>query len=805
MTRDLLWAIRWLSKNPWFTAAVILILALGISANTAIFSIVDAVLLRPLPVQASARLLRVEETSAQRPIAFNPAQDYFQWRDRSDLFDKTVPYLKDFVTLTSAGNGDGSEPDQVVAVRTSAGLFSLLPIPAQLGRPLLASDDDFSSPNAVVLSDRLWRRRFHADPRAIGRAITISNEVFTIVGVMPPEFDFPYSETEMWTPLRLTSADTIWLNVMARMRPGISIAQIQSAMAIVAHRLEQQDPQLNAGLQIMVSPWRETSRRQYELTLVFIMIAVGLVLLIACADVSSLLLSRAVQRQREIAIRASLGAGFWRVLRQLLAESLVLAVVGSAAGIAVAHYLLQFLAKQVVALPVVLPHLQRAALNGRVLLFNTSVCLLLACICSLAPVLLASKTDVQSVLRSGAASGGSRRSSRLFSILIACEAAFAFLLLVGSGLMIQSLIRVQRADHGFHPDHVLTMRVPVGTITQPHPGSQYDTKPRQMAYYRELVERLQTIPGVKELAVVNNLPLSSVNTSTWLRQPDGGTFPVSTRTISSKYFAAMGIPLLAGRPFTDADQTGAPEVAIINEFLARQLFPNVDPVGQNLLQLTDSTTPATVVVGVVKDSAQMSYDQPAKGELYRPYQQAIFGTFMSTVVARTSGDPLSLANALRQEIRAVDRNQPVIKVETMDDVIADSIWRPRFSAWIFSALGGLALLLTSAGIYGVVAYTTTLKAREVAIRVALGAGPSRVVTVILRAAMLPLCAGLAASLIAALLLARLLESLLYEISSTDPITYLAAAALVLVIGAVASARPAWKAAVSDPLTSLRAD
>jgi predicted permease len=535
------------------------------------------------------------------------------------------------------------------------------------------------------------------------------------------------------------------------------------------------------------------------------MVAVGLVLLNACADVSSLLLSRAVQRQREIAIRASLGAGFWRVLRQLLVESLVLAAIGSAAGIAVAHYLLQFLAKQLIALPIVLPHVQRAALSGRVLLFNTSLCLLLACICGLAPVLLASKTDVQAVLRSGTAAGGSQRSSRLFSILIASEAAFAFLLLVGSGLMIQSLIRLQRADHGFHADHVLTMRVPVGTITQPRPGSQYDTKPRQMAYYRELVERLEAIPGVRELAVVNNLPLSSVNTSTWLRQSDGATFPVSTRTISSRYFAAMGIPVLAGRLFTGEDHTGSPEVAIINEYLAHQLFPHIDPVGQTLVT-PDATNPNPVtVVGVVKDSSQMSYDQPAKGELYRPYQQVIFGTFMSTIVARTSGDPLSVANALRQEIRAVDANQPVIKVETMDDVIADSIWRPRFSAWIFSALGGVALLLTSAGIYGVVAYTTMLKAREVAIRVALGASPGRVVTVILRSAMVPLFAGLTASLIAGLLLSRLLKSVLYEISSTDPFTYLVAAALVLAIGAAASARPAWKAAVSDPLTSLRAE
>jgi putative ABC transport system permease protein len=646
------------------------------------------------------------------------------------------------------------------------------------------------------------RRMFQADPAVVGRTFTVLDEVYTIVGVMPLEFEFPNSAAEMWIPLRLTPASTTWLDVVARTKQGVSISQAQGAMEIVARQLEREDPQKKAGLRIAVSPWRDVLARQYELTLVFILVAVGLVLLIACADVGSLLLSRAVQRQREIAIRASLGAGFWRVLRQLLAESLVLAMLGSAAGIAIAYYGLQFLTRQISALPIVLPHIQRVAVNERVLLFNTVLCLLLACIFSIAPVLLASKTDLQAVLRGGHSGAGPKGSTRLFSILIASEAAFAFLLLVGSGLMIHSLIRLQQADHGFHADHVLTMRVPIGSRTQTRPSGKYDTKARQMAYYRELVERLQRIPGIKAIAMVNNLPLSDINTSIVFKGPDGAT-QMASRTISPQYFSVMGIPLIAGRTFSESDQAGSKPVAILNEYLAHQMFPDRGAVGQTLP--AEGSGPPATVVGVVRNAPQMSYEQPAKGEIYLPYQQVMFGVFMSTIVVRTSGEPLSLAATLRKEVWAVDPNQPIVKVATMDDVIADSIWRPRFSAWIFSVLGGLALLLTCAGIYSVVAYTTNLRAREIGIRVALGATPQKVVAVILRGAMLPLAAGLAVSLVAALVLSRLLSSLLYEMSSNDPVTYLSAGALLLAIGAAASARPAWKAATADPLHALRSE
>jgi putative ABC transport system permease protein len=521
------------------------------------------------------------------------------------------------------------------------------------------------------------------------------------------------------------------------------------------------------------------------------------VLLIACANVSSLLLSRAVQRQREIAIRAALGAGFWRVARQLLAESLIVAVMGSFAGLAIGRVLLRLILRQLAALPIVLPHLQRVAMNGRVLVFNAAVCLILACICSLAPLVLASRTDVQTVLRGGQADAG-RRSTRLFSVLIASEAAFAFLLLAGSGLLIRSLIRLQSADTGFHTDHVLTMRVPIGTQIQSNPAGKYDTRARQIEFYRQVLDRLAIVPGVRAVAVVNNLPLSEANTTTVYRGPDGGALGVMTRTVSEQYFAVMGIRLLQGRLFSEDYQDGV----VINEYLARLFFPDRNPIGQVL----PSGRPAKdMVIGVVANTWRRRYDEPAAGEIYIYYGHYMFGTFLSTIVARTSGDPLALAGILRKQIWAVDPNEPVLKVQALDDVIAASIWRPRFSAWIFGALAGLALLLTSAGIYGVVAYTTALRTKEVGIRVALGASPRDIAAVVFRSALVPLTAGLIVGATGALILSRFVSSLLFETSHTDSIAYLSAAVLLVSLGVIASIRPAWRAATADPLHALRTE
>ncbi len=785
---DLRHGLRALQRKPMFAAGVIAILALGIGASTAVFSVVDAVLLRPLPYASAGRLVKVQENTTKREMNAMFSGDFLSLRSRTDLFDSAVAYVRDDVTVIGAG-----EPAQAIVSRASAGLFSMLGAHARLGRALVVSDDDPSAPNVAVLSDRFWRLVFRGDPGVLGRVILLSDEPYTIAGVMPPEFEFAYSNMDLWVPIRLgPTYNSGWPEVVARIKAGVSISQFRSAAAIAAHQFEREDPKEKAGLRITVSPWQETPTREYELTLVFILGAVGLVLMIACVNVASLLLSRAVQRQKEMAIRASLGAGLWQVVRQLLAESLALALAGSAAGIVIAHYALEFLIKQLARLPIPLPHLQRIALDERVLLFDLILCLTLACIISVAPILMASKTDLQAVLRTGYGTGGSPTSMRLFSILIATESAFAFLLLTGSGLMIRSLVHLEEADHGFHPDHVLTMRVPVGSLRHMRPGGKYETKPQQMAYYRELVDRLHSVPGVKALAVVNNLPLSHVNTSL-----EGLG---AARTISPEYFTAMGTPLIAGRFFAETDQKESPGVAIINERLARELFPDRNLVGENL-----PGEGSVMVVGVVRNTPQMSYEKPPEGEVYLPYTQYIFGAFMSTIVVRTSGDPLALADSLKKAIWTLDSTQPIVKVETLNDVIADAIWRPRFSAWIFSVLGGLALLLTSAGVYGVVAYTTALRTREVGIRMAMGATPRDVIAVILRGAMIPLTVGLAISLVAGLLLSRLLSSVLYEISGTDPVAYLGAALLLLAIGAVASARPAWKAATVDPMQTLRAE
>jgi predicted permease len=788
MRRDILWAFRWLRHHPLFTAAVIAILALGIGANTAIFSIVDAVLLRPLPYAAAARLARIEETSTRSTAGRISSDDFLALSGRSDLFEKIAAHSRDDVTFYGAG-----EPDQVVSRRVTKDLFPILGTPAQLGRPLGEGDHE------AVLSDRLWRRKFHADRGVLGSAITISDELYTIVGVMPLHFDFPYGDVELWLPLRVNPGGMAVQTVTARLREGITFAQAQSALDVLARQWEHDDPQKYPGWRIAITPWRDDVGAKYEQTMVLILAAVGLVLLIACADVASLMLSRAVQRQREIAVRAALGAGLGRLLRQLLAESLVLAVAGSVAGIAVAQLTLLFLGRQLAMMPVVLPHFARVAIDGRVLALNAALCVIMAAIFSLAPMLVAARTDVQDGLRAGQRTGGPRGATRLFSILIASETAFAFLLLVGSGLMVRSLIRLQQSDHGLHTEHVLTMRAPIGSLTQTTPRGKYATKARQMSYYRELVERLQRVPGVDAVAVVNNLPLSGVNTSLSGEIPGLEGVVVPARTISAQYFSVMGIPILAGRAFTDADTLNSAPVVIINEFMARVLFPNRDPVGQFL------PGGSVKIVGVVKNTPVMSYEAPPKAEMYRPYQQVMFGVFLSTLVVRTARDPLTLAPTLRKAVWAVDPDQPIVKVEMMDDIIANSIWRPRFSAWLFSVLGALALALTAAGVYSVVAYTTSLRAREVGIRVALGATPGEVVALIVRGAMLPLSVGLIVSALGALFLSRLLASILYEVKATDPVTYIGAAAVMLGIGAIASVRPAWKVAYGDPVAALRSE
>ncbi len=796
MIRDLLLAVRWLRRNIFLTVAITGILGLGIGASTAVFSLVDPVLLRPLPYQAADRLVAVTESTPQRVFDSVPAADFRYWRERDPAFDQVVAFHKDMVTITNV-----PAPDQVWAIRTQGRLFELIGAHAKLGRTLIDADDDPGSPPAAVLSDRLWRGLFHADPAIIGRPVTISDETFTVAGVMAPDFEFYSSGIDVWLPLRMTAASDYLLSVLARLKAGVSMEQARAELATSARELSERDPRNDAGLRIHVAPWRENPGPQYTRSLECLLAAVGLLLLIACANASSLLLSRTVRRQKEIAIRSSIGAPFSRVVRQLLAESLVLAGLSAGLGIATAWVTLRFLVRQLAALPINIPHVSRVALDGRILAFDCVLCGFVAGLCTVAPVLFARRTDIQNVLR-GHGSGG-RHSARIFSILVASQAGLAFLLLAGSVLLIRSVDSLRHADNGFRPDHVLTLRVPIGTLTAPRPGAKYDTKARQQEFYARVLARLERMPQIGAVAVVNNPPLSHVTTSTQLRSFSGAPVQNVTRTISAQYFAVMGTPLLRGRLFGAGDTADSPKVAIINDFLARQLFPGRDAVGQFLPGEGAHAGPE--VVGVVKNAWQTSYSAPTYGEVYLPFRQFIFGTFMATFVVRTTADPVTIASAIRHEIAAIDPNQPVTKIETLGDIIDEAIWIPRFSAWIFSAMALMALALTAAGIYAVVAYTSALRARELGIRVAIGAAPRDVAADVLRRVMIPLAAGLAASAIAAVGLSRLLTSLLYGVSPEDPMTYLVCFALLAALGIAAAIRPAWKAATADPLTALRAE
>ena len=614
MIRDLRWAVRWLRRNPLFAAAVVSILGLGIGANTAAFSIADAVILRPLPYAHGARLVRVEETSTETGSLRHAGQ-------RLSALERphgSVPNLRTFRKGHGDAERDRDTGPSVPAADPGPAVFAARcacgggPRAYGSGRRLTA---------VAVIGDRLWDRVFHRDPRIVGRQVTISDQIYTIVGVMPPAFEFPVSDVELWVPLRLTPTETR-VQVVASMRPGQPSGGDSKRDAHRGPPNGEEEPVEKAGLDIVVSPWRDEVTRKYELSLVFIMAAVGLVLPIACADAGSLLLCRALQRQKEIAIRASLGAGVWRVVRQLLAESLVLAVLGTVAGMAVAQLDAAAAGSATggaadrsssssgrgaerTGVPVQYGFVPGAGLRSE-------------------PAAGVSGREGRPANRIADRPGGRSvpSSTRIFSLLIAGEAAFAFLLLAGSGLMMRSLIRLEESDHGFRPDHVLTMRVPIGTLTQPRPTGKYDNKPRQMAHYQELVERLQQIPGVRYAAIVNNPPLSSVNTTTEFATAEGAGKQLPPAPSAKNISRPWGFRCLRGgysRRRTNR-RTRPLSASSISAWRARCFR-----IGTRWIRCFGPGCEVDANRGSGEGRAQMSYERPAEDELYIPYRQYIFG------------------------------------------------------------------------------------------------------------------------------------------------------------------------------------
>jgi len=812
--QDLRYGARMLIKNPGFTLIAVLTLGLGIGANTAIFSVVNGVLLRPLPYNEPERIVTLLN-DGRFPVS--PA-NFLDFRANRQSFAQMAAAEAWGGVLT--GN---DRPEQLGGLRMGEGLFAMLGAQPLLGRTLQTEDYQPGKDHVLVLSHKLWQRAFGGDPNIIGRNITLSGESYAVVGVMPPQFQFPpfwATRAEMWTPLDLRSRVTDRrggsLRVFARLKPGVTLQQAQAEIDAMNKQLALAYPEADTGLNIRVEPLNEKVVGNVRRALLVLSGAVGFVLLIACANVACLLLARASARQKEAAVRVALGAGRWRIVRQLLTESLLLSVCGAALGMLLAvwgvDWLTTLLAGNSSSFTVRLPRLSEIKIDATALGFTLTVTLATSLLFGLAPALAASSPDLNQTLKeSGRGTSGGRR--RLRETLVVAELALASVMLIGAGLLMNSFLKLRSVDPGFSPRNALTMMVSLAG------ASQY-VGPARETFYRQLTDRLAALPGVESVSAINHLPLAGDWWGTSLAiegrplPPPGQEVIGIFRVSRPGYFQTMGIPMRAGRDFTERDTPDTPDVAIINETLARRQWPSEDPIGKRVTlddPRDNSRTPQWfTVVGVVKDVKQNSWTDAPWNEIYLPFQQSRYfyagtaGHLTSmTLVIRTSVEPQSLAAAAQETVRSLDRNLPVSSVVTLEQVIADTLWQPRFSLQLIGIFAALAMTLAAIGLYGVMSYSVAQRTREVGLRMALGARRRDVLKLVVGQGMKLALAGVALGLLAAVALTRLMEKLLFEVSATDFSTFALIALLLTIVALLACWIPARRAAKVDPMVALR--
>jgi predicted permease len=802
--QDLRYAVRTLLRARGFTAVALAVLALGIGLNTAIFSVVNAVVLRPLPYAEPERLveLRLPTPGEAAPGAVSVV-DFQDWREQSRSFADMALVNTLSRGLTLSGE---SEPEQLATAYVHPALFSTLAVPPALGRPLRIEDNDPGRNRVAVVSHALWRRRFGGDPAVVGRAVTLDGAPFTLVGVMGPAFRFPDAGTEVWAPESLIDAaraprrrDTRYQRVIARLGPGVTLAQARAEMDTIAGRMAAQHPDTNAGrTRVTIVPLQESiAGESVRRPLLVLLGAVVLVLLISCANVGHLLFARTDARQREIAIRLALGAGRGRLLRQLLTESLVLALAGGALGAWVGAWSLEAL----LALSRrFLPLQNDVTVDGRVLAFALLASVVSALVFGVGPALRVSAADPQRALRDGGRGGSAGvERRRLRAVLVVAEVAVALVLVVGAALTLRSFQRLLHVDPGFRPQGLLT-------VTMNASSMRYPDRPKYMAFYRAVLDRVSQVPGVQSAASTRNLPLQGTP-ETWPVSVDGqppavpGSAPVvPVHQVSPRYFDTIGIPLLQGRAFADTDHETAPSVVVVSRAMAERFWPGRDAVGQAVRFAPDAAATATVV-GVVGDVRQARLAAAGEPSLYVP--QAQQGRRGFTLVLRVAGDPRLLEAAVRREILAVDPQHPIIRSAAMEDVMADALAQPRLMAVLLGTFGALALLLAALGTYAVIAYAVSLRTPEFGIRMALGATPRQVFRIVLREGAGLALVGVALGTATALAVTRLLASQLYGVSVTDAATYAAVAVLLLATTMLACYLPARRATRVDPLIALR--
>jgi putative ABC transport system permease protein len=805
---DVRFTLHQLRKSPGFAITAILTLALGIGATTAIFSVVKAVLLSSLPYKDPSQLVAVWTANDLRdgkPHA-STAADFAVWKQRSGVFADLAPSYDDEHTLT------GQEaPELLIGYAVSANYLRILGVAPEIGRLYTDVEDRPGGPHVALLSDHLWRTTFHADPAIVGKAITLDGSPFTVLGVMPHAFNYP-SSVEVWTPAAMAPAafddyDHTYVRILGRLKPGITLAEAQKTLNAMEVQIAAHHPDTDNGNRVVLVPLREQLVRDIRKPLLLLMAAVGLVLLIACANTAGLALARDAERQKEIAVRLALGATRLRLLRQFVTESLVLAAIGGATGIPLAfagtHFLLTLFPNEVANLEI--PKVTTIPMDRGVFLFAFAITLLTAVLFGIAPVLKAMRAEAGTSMNGNTRGGTTTRgANRSRNAVVVSEVALSLVLLTAAGLMVVSFQRVVNAELGFQPDHLLSLEVFLPTNSYPRLDAA-----KMRGFVDEVTQRLNALPGVKSAGATNFLPLSGFwGTSSFLLRgqapPKDGQAPeADNRVMTPGYMRTMGTPLLRGRNFNDTDRAGGAQVAIINQTFARQFVQDKDPVGEELNLGTAAKPDWWRIVGVVGDVKAFGQDQPTHADIYRPFAQQPFPIIAFMI--RTKTDPAAMMKAAEQTLWSVDPNLPVFKAITLDVLTEQSLAVRRASSVLVSAFAVLALMLACIGIYGVIAYAVTQRTQEIGVRMALGARRGDVLRLIMRFGLRLTLAGVAIGLIGALLSTRLLASLLYEVSATDPLAFCVPAALLIVVTLLAAYLPARRAASIDPMRALRAE
>jgi putative ABC transport system permease protein len=805
LRQDLRYGLRTLAKNPAFTSIAIVALALGIGANSAIFSVVDAVLLRPLPFKKPEQLVMLWENATHLGFPKNtpsPA-NFLDWQKQAGAFTGMAAMVERSFNLTGVG-----EPERLDGRRVSANLFDLLGVRAVLGRTFVP-DDDRPGSHVVLLSYSLWQRRFGSDPSVIGRALALNGESYTVIGIMPRFVQLPgfaNRNDQLWVPIAFPPEEAAqrgnhFLEVIARMKPGITLKQAQAEMETIAARLAQQYPDYNTRLGAVVVPLHEEVVGDIKPALLVLLGAVGFVLLIACANVANLLLARAAVRQKEIALRLALGASRSRLMRQFLTESVLLAVFGAGLGLLLALGGIRILKTFI---PATISQVQTINIDARVLIFTALVAILTGIGFGLAPALQASHLNLNDTLKEGGRdAGGGRKGNRLRDLLVIGEVAVSFVLLIGAGLLINSFFHLRNLEPGFRADHLLTMKVDLSEV-------KYPDRERRAAFFDEVIRRVRALPGVQSAAVAGNLPLTyngdSMNISVeGVPDPPPDQRPdVIFRAIGPGYFGTMGISIIRGRDFTDQDKADSKNVVVISEKTAQHFWHGQDPIGRRLKPgSSTSNTPWREVIGIVRDVRQNDFIAAPKMQMYFTYRQ-LKDLAPNALVIRTSIEPLSLAASARDAIWSVDKDQTVADIDTMEHIVAEAVARQRFSMLLLGLFATLALLLASVGIYGVMTYSVAQRTHEIGIRIALGARRADVLQMTIKQGLRLVGAGMILGLAAAFILTRVLESLLFGISATDPVTFFGISLVLLAVAILASYLPALRATKVDPIIALRA-